>query len=259
MEHCTPVAYPFEPGSNLQKCENKLTDEENLVLHRIPYQQAVGSLLYLAQSTRPYVSYAVEVLSRFNSNYRKIHWEAVKRIMQYIKGTVNVGQTFRKSGTTEIESFCDADYASDLHQWLSTTGYIFKLAGTAVSWTSKRQQTVALSTTEAEYMALSAAGQKAVYLQGLLRELCVTHSEKSVSVCCDNRDAIALCHNGVHHPRTKHIDVRHHYIRDLIKTRKFSVKPVNIDKQQADFLTKVLPKRKHQWCCQAVGLSEFTN
>ncbi|XP_046998396.1 secreted RxLR effector protein 161-like [Schistocerca americana] len=120
MEHCNPFAYPFESDSKLQKCENKLTDEENLVLHRIPYQQAVGSLLYLAQSTRPDIAYAVGVLSRFNSNYRNIHWEAVKRIIRYIKGTVNVGLTFRKSGTTEIEGFCDADYASDLHQRLST-------------------------------------------------------------------------------------------------------------------------------------------
>ncbi|XP_047100986.1 secreted RxLR effector protein 161-like [Schistocerca piceifrons] len=162
----------------LQKCETKLTDEENLVLHRIPYQQAIVSLLYLDQSTRLDIAYAVGVLSRFNSNYRKIHWEAVKQIMRYIKGTVNVGIAFRKSGTTETEGFCDADYASDLHQRLSTTGYIFKLAGPAVSWTSKRQQTVALSTTEAEYMALSAAAQELVYLQGLLRELCVSHSEK---------------------------------------------------------------------------------
>ncbi|XP_049837919.1 uncharacterized protein LOC126282307 [Schistocerca gregaria] len=120
-------------------------------------------------------------------------------------------------GTTEIEGFCDADYASDLRQRVSTTGYIFKLAGAAVSWTSKRQQTVALSTTEAEYMALSAAAQEAVYLQGLLFVNCVLRIVKNY------------------------------------------VKPVSTDKQQADFLTKALPKGKHQWCCQAVGLSEFTN
>ncbi|XP_047100983.1 secreted RxLR effector protein 161-like [Schistocerca piceifrons] len=144
MEHCNLVVYPFEPGSKLQKCETKLTDEENLVLHRILYQQAVVSLLYLDQSTRLDIAYAVRVLSRFNSNYWKIHWEAVKRIMQYIKGTVNVGITFRKSGTTETEGLCDA---------------------TAVSWTSKRQQTVALSTTEADYMALSAAAKESVNFQ----------------------------------------------------------------------------------------------
>ncbi|XP_049829116.1 uncharacterized protein LOC126267850 [Schistocerca gregaria] len=173
MEHRNLVAYPFEPGSKLQKCENKLTDEENLVLHRIPYQQAVGSLLYLAQSTRPDIAYAVGVLT---------------------DSILIIGKSTGKR-------FCDADYASDLHQWRSTTGYIFKLAATAVSWTSKRQQTVALSTAEAEYMAPLAAAQEADYLQGLLREY---------------------------------------------------VKYVKTDKQQADVLTKVLLKRKHQWCCQAV-------
>lgn len=179
--------------------------------------------------------------------------------MRYIKGTINLGLTFRKSGTTEIVGFCDADYASDPDERRSTTGYIFKLAEAAISWNSKRQQTVALSTTEAEYMALSSAAQEAIYLQGLLCELCIKCSDKPITVFCDNRGAIALSHNSVHHSRTKHIDVRHHYIRDLINAGKFSVKSISTDKQQADFLTKALPKFKHQWCCQAAGLSEFTN
>ncbi|KAL1453611.1 hypothetical protein WDU94_009938 [Cyamophila willieti] len=137
----------------------KSSEKRNEVLH-IPYQEAFGSLLYIAQGTRPDIMYAVSYLSRFNNSFGPIHWNAVKRIMRYLKQTIDLKLTYKKNSNKDLYGFSDADWASDTIERKSTTGYAFFLSGGAISWNSKKQPTIALSTTEAEYMALSNAVQK---------------------------------------------------------------------------------------------------
>lgn len=136
-------------------------------MKNIPYQSAVGGTLFVAQLTRPDIQYSVGVVSRYNNNLGTSHWMAVKRILRYLKGTINHKLTFSSDGNHDHYGYSDADWGSDSTDRRSTTGYIFKLSGGAISWSSKKQPTIALSTTEAEYMAMSATIQEATWLKSL--------------------------------------------------------------------------------------------
>ncbi|XP_037809047.1 secreted RxLR effector protein 161-like [Lucilia sericata] len=160
-----PISTPFDINTKLTTPTHKSPDFDN-----IPYQEAIGSLLYLVQGTRPDIAFAVNHLSKFNNNFDNSHWTAVKRIFRYIKGTMNVKLCFSKIENPNIFGFCDADYAGDVTDRRSCTGYVFMQQG-AISWCSKRQATIALSTTEAEYMAMSAAVQEAEWLRQLQNDL----------------------------------------------------------------------------------------
>ncbi|XP_062538037.1 uncharacterized protein LOC134206350 [Armigeres subalbatus] len=207
--------------------------------------------MYLAQSTRPDICYAVNVLSRFNSNPGERHWNAVKHLMRYVKGTSIYRLVYRRNKQSIIEGFSDADWASDHDDRKSTTGYVFTAQGGAISWCCKRQQTVALSTCEAEYMALSAAVQEALWwkrLRSLFEE------EQSIMIHCDNQSAISVAKNGGYQPRTKHIDIRHHFIRDAWEKGEVRIAYISTDKQTADGLTKPLLAAKMDLCREAMGL-----
>ncbi|XP_074042427.1 uncharacterized protein [Leptinotarsa decemlineata] len=127
---------------------------------KIPYQEVIGSILYASQGTRPDITYAVNTVSQFNKNYGKAHWTAVKRILRYLKRTMYAKLVYTKNSDSRLKGYCDADWASDVDNRQSCTGYVFLQQGGPISWNCKRQHTVALSTTEAEYMALSAANTK---------------------------------------------------------------------------------------------------
>ena len=139
-------------------------------MSKVPYASAVGSIMYAMVCTRPDIAQSVSVVSKYMANPGKRHWEAVKWILRYLKGAPDVGLTFRKSEGISILGYVDSDYAGDLDRRRSTTGYIFTLVGSAVSWKSTLQSIVALSTTEAEYMAATEA-VKAIWLKGLVAEL----------------------------------------------------------------------------------------
>jgi hypothetical protein len=153
-----------------------------------------------------------------------------------------------------LTGFVDADWGSCTEDRRSFTGYIFLLNGGPVSWDSRKQRTVALSTTEAEYMALSEGVKEAIYLQRLLQELGADEMIGSV-VFCDNKGSLRLAENPTFHARSKHIDIRHHFVRDVLRTKKVTLEHVPTDHQVADFLTKGLPKMKHSWCVESSGLS----
>lgn len=179
----------------------------------IPYQEAVG-LLFLVQGTRPDMAFAVNDVSRFNSRFGRAPWTAIKRIMRYLKGTVNHKILFCYTDSSRLYGFCDADWASDVDKRRSCTGYIFKLGSGAVSWASKRQPTIALSTTEAEYIAMSAATQEAIWLRQFYRQF--RREVPPTIINCDNQSAIAIAKEDSYRANTKHIDVRYHHVRDRI-------------------------------------------
>jgi hypothetical protein len=195
MEDAKPVNTPVDVNNKLLAA----SEESELVDQRL-YQSAVGSLLYLSCWTRPDVTFAVSNVARFCSKPTKHHWTAVKRIMRYLKGTQNHGLLYHRDGEKTIECYSDADWAGDLNDRRSTSGYVSILSGGAVSWRSKKQTNVALSTAEAEYMALASAAQEAIWLRQLNSELNHPPSNPTV-VYEDNQSAIAMTNNPKFHGR----------------------------------------------------------
>lgn len=185
----------------------------------VPYQEVVGSLLYAAQITHPDISFAVNNVSRFNTQHSNEHWDAVLRVLRYLNGTSDYKLQFQKRKTIEIEAYSDADYASDVDKRRSCTGYVIKIAGAAVSWHSKRQEVVALSSTEAEYIALSTTAKEIVWISQFIFEVSGVNLQP-VKIFCDNTSAIKLAKSDAYRERTKHIDVRYHQIRDWIERKK---------------------------------------
>jgi len=152
------VSTPLEPGFKLVKQEVGTNDHQC----EVPYRELIGALMYLSVGTRPDITHAVSYLSQFNSCYTEAHWKAAKRVLRYLKGTNNVGLVYSCSSNPPT-MFTDADWGNCNLDRKSYTGHVFMMSGGAVSWESKKQQTVALSSTEAEYMALSEATKEAVY------------------------------------------------------------------------------------------------
>ncbi|GLU15250.1 hypothetical protein SLE2022_317570 [Rubroshorea leprosula] len=184
----------------------------------IPYSSAVGSLMYAMVCTRLDIAHAVGVVSRFLSDPSKIHWEVVKWIFRYLRGTTKLCLTF---GQTEpiLKGYTDADMAGDLDNRKSISGYLFTFAGGAVSWQSKLQKCVALSTTEAEYIAATEAGKEMLWMKRFLQELGLKQKENVVF--CDSQSAIDLSKNTMYHARTKHIDLRYHWLRLVTENKQF--------------------------------------
>jgi hypothetical protein len=179
----------------------------------------------------------------------KGHWQAAKWILRYILGTVDVGLKFKRVDS-ELDQilvgYVDSDYAGDLDKRRSTTGYIFTLARGPVSWRSTLQTTVALSTTEAEYMAVANAIKEAIWLHGLIEDLGIL--QKSVKVLCDSQSAIHLAKNQVHHARTKHIDVRFHFVREILEEGDILFQKIGTADNLTDMLTKVVTGAKFKHC-----------
>ena len=212
----TPLAQHFKLLSDqMPKTEE---EEEEAYIRKIPYASVLGSIMYAMFCSRPDLSYAVSMLSRFMSNPGKKHWFALKRVLRYVKGTVDKGLVYggASSGCDEasvIKGFVDSDYAGCLDTRKSLTGFIFTAYWTTISWKAGLQKVMALSTMEAEYMALTEAVKEALWLLGLVFEL-NDAKQRFIRVFCDNRSALQLTKNQVFHERIKHIDVKLHFIRD---------------------------------------------
>jgi hypothetical protein len=197
----------------------------------------------------------VGAVSRFNSNYGLSHWKAVKRVLRYLKGTKHYTLEYKR-GAGDIRGFCDADWANDINDRRSVTGYVFTLNGGAISWNSKKQPTVALSTSEAEYMALGQAAKEGIWLKTLLKDLRFdSQNNHPILIFSDSQSAIALSKNAVHHARTKHIDIRHHFIRETIEPKQVEIEFCGTNDMIADTLTKSLTRQKHNICVTSMGLT----
>ena len=238
MMDCKSVSTPADPSTKLMKaCESDELFDKEL------YQSAVGSLLYLSVWTRPDIAYAVGNAAKFCAEPTKDHWTAVKRIMRYLRGTMDLGLQYVRNDEKSCEGYSDADWAGDTNDRKSTSGYVFQIAGAPISWRSKRQNCVALSTAEAEYVALANAAQEAVWLQSLLQDL-QDDSEKPMIIHEDNQAAISMSKNQQYHGRAKHIDIKYHYIRELVADKCVMLKYCPTESMIADILTKGLTKEK---------------
>lgn len=189
------------------------------------------------------------------ANPGKEHWQAVKWILRYVKGSVSHGLLFDQQGidSTILEGYVDADYAADCDRRRSLSGYVFVYFGNLVSWRTSLQSVVALSTTESEYIAATDAIKEGIWLKELTNEL--MSCENVVEIHCDSQSAVCLSKNQTYHDRTKHIDVRYHFIRDILNDGEFKLIKIGTKDNPADAFTKALPLSKLESCLRTLKIS----
>ena len=240
MQDCKAVSTPVDTSTKLVKA----TSDDECIDQQL-YQSAIGSLLYLSVSTRPDITYAVSTLARFSSNPTKQHWTALKRILRYLKGTVNYGINYSKKDSQDCICYSDADWAGDINDRRSTSGYLFQISGGAVTWSSKKQLCVALSTAEAEYIALASAAQEAVWIRQLTTELGSPPTTATI-IYEDNQSAIAMTKNPQFHGKAKHIAIKYHFIREQVNDETIQIQYCPTREMVADIFTKGL--NREQFC-----------
>lgn len=240
MEDCKPVKTPAEVNVKFEKSKegDELVDETL-------YRSLIGSLLYLSKQTRPDIAWIVNTLSRFMEKPNIEHWNGSKRVLRYLKATSKLRIVYPCDNNFQLNGGSDADWSGDIEDRKSTTGYFFKLgySGGCVSWQTKKQQTVALSSCEAEYQGLAATTQEAVFLRSLLNEMGYPQS-KPTTIGEDNQSCIKLATNPVMHKRSKHIDTKYHFIREKIDDNSIELMYVPSEDLAADLLTKALAQVK---------------
>lgn len=230
-------------------CDDQFKDLKKninpLLTTKHPYCSLIGALLWLSNGTRPDITYAVNRRSSFMSNPTDVHWKAAQRVLIYARDTSSLSITLGGHDLT-LSGHSDSDWAEQREDRRSTTGFLFCLGSSPVSWKSRRQPTIALSSTEAEYMALTDASREAIWWQSVLKELISLDSTTPTVIHYDNKGAGELALNPCHHSRSKHIDVKHHYIRGCISMSTISLFQVPTLSMLADILTKPLKRVKHQ-------------
>lgn len=236
MENCKSVSAPLLAKHNL-------TEVEDQPLYDCPYREAIGALLYLATNSRPDILHSVTMLARFCDKPQKKHWLAIQRAMRYLQGTIKYGLTYTKSSAIELIAYSDADWGSDVKVRKSISGTLILVSGGPVIFRSSQQTLVSQSTTESEFIAAAETVKELKWLQMFLQELHVSCSRSVLK--SDSQTAIRLIKNPEFHRRTKHIDIKYHFIRDWFHKKAFELKYVPTDEQLADYLTKPLPSDKH--------------
>jgi hypothetical protein len=239
-----------------EDAQHELEGEENSKI-TYGYAQLIGSLMYLALGTRPDIAFAVNKLAQYTSNPKPLHWTAVKRIFRYLKHTKNFSLTYGGDDedvqNTDLNIFCDADWGNDSADRKSISGFVITMAGGAVSWSSKKQQTVALSTAEAEYVSATHVTKQVLWHRSLFTELDFPLPSTS-TIFTDNQAAISISHHPEFHARTKHIDISYHFLRDLIAHGTINTIYVNTHENLADLFTKGLPRELHEDFTKRIGV-----
>ena len=257
MENCSSVATPMVSGAILQKAKDQEIPTQELVT---AYQSMLGSLMYIMTQSRPDIAFAVSKLSQYVSRPTKTHWEALKQVLRYLSGTKDIGITYGQSGKDSasiltLTGWTDASYNSDINNSKSTGGWLFLLNGPAVSWSSKKQSTVALSTCEAVYMAQAEAAKEAIWLRDILDELGQLQSQLT-TIHANNQGALALATTPDFYKRSRHIHPKWHWIREIIAEGTITLFYVKTADMIADGLTKPLSMTSFSRYLKELGLSK---
>lgn len=214
-------------------------DETGVEIDGKMFKQVVGSLMYLT-ATRPDLMFGVSLISRFMANPKLLHWLATKRIMRYLKGTTEHGVFYnRREGSTSLLAYTDSNYAGYLDDQISTYGFIFLISSGAISWSSKKQPVVSLSTTEAEYIVAVLCACQCICLRRILEQL-EAEEKEGTEIFCDNSSTIQLSKNPIFHGRSKHIGVRFHFLKDLVNEGTVKLKFCCSEEQVTNIMTKSL-------------------
>ncbi|GJU83213.1 retrovirus-related pol polyprotein from transposon TNT 1-94 [Tanacetum coccineum] len=219
------------------------------------FRGMVGSLMYLTAS-RPDLVFAVCMCARYQAKPTKKHLEAIKRIFRYLKGTINMGLWYPKDNAMSLTAYADADHAGCQDSRRSTSGSAQFLGDRLVSWSSKKQRSTAISTTEAEYIAMSGCCAQILWMRSQLKDYGFLFNK--IPLYCDNKSAIALSCNNVQHSRSKHIDIRHHFIREQVENGVVELYFVETNYQLADILTKALPRERFEFLLPRLGMKSLT-
>jgi hypothetical protein len=249
MDDCTPVTTPIDTSP---MPENE-ADYVCPVNQRIEYQRIVGSLMYIMLGTRGDIAYAVSMASRYLSNPGPQHVNLARRILRYLKGTKTLQLTY-KGQLQRLNGFTDADWGGCRNTRRSTAGYLFNIGSGAISWQSKRQSVVALSTCEAEFMGQTQATKEAIWLRRLLNELNVSQGKAATIICGDNQGAIALSSNPQYHSRTKHMEIQRKWQGEVQGTGAVELNYIPTTEQIADGLTKPLARDRFEWFRRGLGI-----
>ena len=254
-------------GFNLKNCKIAVTpsdtnqkldsDSDGKDVDATTFKQLVGSLRYLC-NTRPDICYSVGMVSRFMSKPKWSHYQAAVRILRYIKGTLKYGVLFPsgRKDESELLSYSDSDWCGDRVDRRSTSGYLFKFLGGPISWCSKKQPVVALSTCEAEYIAGAVTACQAVWILNLLQDLKIKVN-KPLKLMIDNKSAINLARNPVLHGRSKHIETKYHFLRHQVQRGVLEVVHCSTQKQLADVLTKAIKTDQFLRLRDGIGVTSF--
>ncbi|CAH9081524.1 unnamed protein product [Cuscuta europaea] len=249
MEKCEIARTPMNTNEKLQKNDRTESAYERM------YRGLIGGLIYLTH-TRTDISFSVSVVSRYMHCPTKQHFGAAKRILKYIAGTLDYGLWYGSVKDFKLRGYTDNDWAGCVDDRKSTSSSVFDLGTGAITWSSKKKDTVALSSSEAEYIAAGAAAKQALWLKKLLGDLGYEHEEEP-DIWCDNKSTIAMTKNPAFHARTKHIDVQYHFIRQLVAQEKISLQFCRTNFQSADLFTKALNQANHFYFMEKIGMSKL--
>ena len=247
QENARDTANPCDESMKLSKADAPQNEQEEDEMSKRPYRSLVGCLQYVAQCTRPDVAYAVTHLSRFMENPGPRHWAAAIRILRYLKTTANRGLNYSNTKLSQVPIvYCDADWGSNIDDRRSVSGVVVMMNGGPVVYKAKYQRTVALSSSEAEYLALSTCAQEVMWVRAMLRDLGFDQ-RNATQVWEDNQGAIALANNAGYHARTKHVDIRHHFIREKVAEKEIKLGYIATERQLADLFTKALGTKRFEY------------
>ncbi|KAF7543877.1 hypothetical protein G7Z17_g10388 [Cylindrodendrum hubeiense] len=258
MTDCKAASTPMDPGAYPEARKNIEPSPRGL---KETYATLIGKLNYLVIQTRPDIAFPTGLWARFTAEPSEAHHESARHILRYLKGNPSRGICYRKQPQETygnpygLHGYSDSDYAADPDTSRSTAGYIFMMNGAPISWASKRQPTVAKSTTEAEYYGMSAAVSEAAWIRSFMAELGIPLTSPLV-IFADNQSSIKLAHNPEYHARTKHIAVHHHYVREAVANGDVEIRYISTDEMAADGLTKPLAKKKYE---EFIGLTGMTS
>lgn len=228
-------------------------------LNNIPYRQLIGSLQYLVAATRPDIANAVRNLSKFLSCYEDSHWKQAKRVMRYLQGTKSL---FMRIDTTKMEVFqllayCDADFANEKDDRKSISGYAIMFGPCCISYRSRNQSIVTMSTAEAEYIALADCVKEVLWYFEMLEEL--GFRQDTIVMHCDNQSAIAIAKSPDQYDRMKHISIKYHFVRDCVEKGWVTLEYCPTKNQVADILTKAIPKEQFKALRSKLGILGSSN
>ncbi|KAJ0802818.1 putative RNA-directed DNA polymerase [Helianthus annuus] len=248
MWGCKGVVTPMNKGEKLQGSDSgKVNGTE--------FRSLVGGLLYLTH-TRPELAFAVGFIARYMQCPTSIHYGAARRILRYVSATLEYGIWYEGGAAVKVIGYSDSDWARSDEDRKSISAYVFSIGSSVVSWSSKKQQVVALSSTEAEYISATGAACQAVWMRQLLSELGYKQ-EEATEIYCDNESAIFMSKNAAFHSRSKHIDIKFHYIKSMVDSKQIKLKPCKTEDQIADLLTKPLGPDQFSYFREALGVRKI--
>ena len=255
LTNAKPISTPMDPGAQFSVEQSPSSLNQTAGMRGVPYNEAIGSVLWPAVVSRPDIAYAVGILSQFIQNPGQAHWEGLKRVITYLATTKDLWLTFGGQTDALVQGFCDADWASQKHRH-SISGFSFHYGAGAVSWSSKKQGVVSLSSTEAEYVAQTHAAKEGIWLRSFVSEIS-PGERKPLTISCDNQGAIALAKDNKFHARTKHIDLRYHFIREAVEDGKIIVNYIPTNENVSDIFTKPLARPKFAKFVEMLGLRKL--